>query len=58
MVAGFALVNVAYVWDLLADAYVPVNSEGEPDIDAGLAADEIPPHLADELYDEGADEGT
>jgi hypothetical protein len=46
------------VFDLTADGYVPVDETGRVDPDNKLGPDQIPPHLAEDLYDEGDDEGT
>ncbi len=44
--------NHAYVFDLTADGYVPVDSSGKVDPDAPLAANQIPVDVADDIYDD------
>ncbi len=41
-----------YVWDLLADGMVPVDESGRVDTDSPLGLNEIPPDVANEIYDE------
>lgn len=41
-----------YVWDLLADGMVPVDESGRVGPDNKLRPTEIPPDVANEIYDE------
>ena len=50
--------NHAFVFDLTADRYCAVDESGRVDPDDKLGPDEIRPHLAEDLYDEGDEEGT
>ena len=50
--------NHSFVFDLTADGYVPVDESGRVDPDNKLAPDEMPADLAEDLYDEGDEEGT
>ncbi len=44
--------NHAFVFDLTADGFVPVDSSGKVDPDAPLAANQIPVDVAEDVYDE------